>query len=76
MNQTQELEVLRDKLIARRRSIVDSLWRVAPEHLTGDGIAKIQDAIDAVNRALSQEMRAEATYEIEDAVDRIRATSR
>jgi hypothetical protein len=75
MNQTQKLEVLRDKLIARRRSLIDGIWQTAPEHLTGDGITRIQEAIDAVNRALDQETRAEATHDIEDTLERIRTVA-
>jgi hypothetical protein len=76
MNQRQKLEVLRDKLIARRRALIDSLWQVGPENLTGDGLARIQDAIDAANRALGQERRAEASHELGHTLQRIPAVSR
>jgi hypothetical protein len=59
MTEIDKLTALRDKLVARRRSLVESLQRTDPEHLTGDSIAQIQDAIEAVNRAIEDEKRAE-----------------
>lgn len=57
MTDIEKLITLRENLIARRRSLVASLQKTAPEQLTGDSIARIQTAIDAVNRAIEEEMR-------------------
>ena len=58
MTDTEKLIALREMLVARRRALVASLQKAAPEQLTGDSIARIQTAIDAVNRAIEEEMRS------------------
>ena len=55
MTEVEKLTVLRDKLIARRRSLVASFQRVPAERLTGESISEIQSAIEAVNRAIEEE---------------------
>lgn len=59
MSETQKLTALRDKLVSRRRRLVDSLANTPAEQLTGESIARIQDAIDAIDRALIDEKNAE-----------------
>lgn len=59
MTESKKLLVLRDKLVSRRREIVDSFQTASIELLNGDAIARIQSAIDAVDRAIADEKRAE-----------------
>ena len=58
MSDIENLASLRHKLLARRRTLVSSLLRAAPEQLTGDSIASIQGAIEAVERAIDEESQA------------------
>jgi hypothetical protein len=51
----EKLTTLRKKLVSRRRALVESLHKVAPEQLSGDSIARIQSAIEAVDRAIEAE---------------------
>ena len=53
-----KLTTLRKKLISKRRALVESLYAVAPEQLSGDSIARIQSAIEAVDRAIEDESRS------------------
>jgi hypothetical protein len=46
---------LRDKLVIRRRSLVELFQKAAADRLTGDSITRIQDAIEAVDRAIADE---------------------
>jgi hypothetical protein len=55
MTEIEKLTILRDKLVIRRRALVESFQRAAPERLTGDSIVQIQSAIEAVDRAISDE---------------------
>jgi hypothetical protein len=59
MTESKKLLVLRDKLVSRRREIVDSFQTASVELLNGDAVAQIQSAIDAVDRAIVDEKRAE-----------------
>ena len=59
MTEIEKLTALRNKLVARRRALVDDLQREVPELLNGDSIMQIQSAIEAVNRALQDETRAQ-----------------
>ena len=61
MTESKKLLVLRDKLVRRRREIVDSFQSASLELLNGDVVAQIQSAIDAVDRAIADEKRAEST---------------
>ena len=54
----EKLTTLRKKLVSRRRALVESLHKVAPEQLSGDCIARIQSAIEAVDRAIEDESRS------------------
>jgi hypothetical protein len=55
MTEIEKLTTLREKLVARRRSLVERFQNAASEHLTGDSIVRIQNAIEAVDRALEDE---------------------
>ena len=57
MSDIENLTTLRDNLVARRRMLVASLVRTAPEQLTGESISRIQGAIEAVDRAIEEESR-------------------
>jgi hypothetical protein len=61
MTESTKLLVLRDKLVSRRREIVDSYQKAPVELLNGGDVAQIQSAIDAVDRAIADEKRAEST---------------
>jgi hypothetical protein len=63
MTESKKLLVLRDKLVSRRREIVDSFQTASVELLNGDAVAQIQSAIDAVDRAIVDERRAEPNSE-------------
>jgi hypothetical protein len=54
----EKLTTLRKKLVARRRALVESLHKVAPEQLSGDSLSTIQSAIEAVDRAIHDENRS------------------
>jgi hypothetical protein len=58
MSDIEKLTTLRDKLVARRRTLVSSLLGVAPEQLTGEAISRIQSAIEAVDSAIAEESHA------------------
>jgi hypothetical protein len=60
LTESKKLSLLRDKLVFRRREIVDSFQTASLELLNGDAVAQIQGAIDAVDRAIADERRAES----------------
>ena len=57
MTELDNLISLRRKLVSRRRMLVESLRKTAPELLSGESIARIQSAIEAVDRAIEEERR-------------------
>jgi hypothetical protein len=59
MTESSKLAVLRDKLVNRRRAIVDSFQASTIDRLSGDDLARIQNEIEAVDRAIAEEKRAE-----------------
>jgi len=59
MPESNKLIVLRDKLVSRRRAIVESLQSASVELLTAEDISRIQSEIDAVDRAIAEEKSAE-----------------
>jgi hypothetical protein len=63
MTEIEKLNALRDKFIARRRSLAESLQKTPAEQLTGESLTQIQSAIEAVNRAIQDEMQAKSTHE-------------
>jgi hypothetical protein len=56
MTEIEKLTSLREKLVIRRRSLVEHFQKAAPDRLTGDSITLIQSAIEAVDRAIEDEM--------------------
>jgi len=56
VTEIEKLTNLREKLVVRRRSLVESFQRAAAERLSGDSIVQIQSAIEAVDRAIADEM--------------------
>ena len=60
MTHVEKLASLRETLVAKRRALVESLQKAAPEQLTGDSISRIQSAIDAVNKAIDEERRSDS----------------
>ena len=60
MSESIKLMALRDKLVWRRRAVVDGLESAVAELLNGDDIVRIQGAIDAVDRAIADELLAES----------------
>jgi hypothetical protein len=60
MSESMKLMALREKLVWRRRAVVDSLETAVDELLNGDDIVRIQGAIDAVDRAIADELLAES----------------
>jgi hypothetical protein len=59
MPESNKLIVLRDKLVSRRRAIVESLQSASVELLTAEAISRIHSEIDAVDRVIAEEKRAE-----------------
>ena len=59
MPESNKLIVLRDRLVSRRRAIVESLQSASVELLTAEDISRIQSEIDAVDRAIAEEKSAE-----------------
>jgi hypothetical protein len=55
MTEIEKLTSLREKLVIRRRSLVASFQKAAPDRLSGDAIVRIQSAIEAVDRAIEDE---------------------
>jgi len=59
MTESQKLSVLRDKLIRRRRALVEGIQAAATAELDGDDLVRVQNEIEAVDRAMAEEKRAE-----------------
>ena len=60
MTESQKLSVLRDKLIRRRRALVEGIQAAAAAaQLDGDDLVRVQNEIEAVERAMAEEKRAE-----------------
>ena len=60
MTETDKLIALRQKLVAKRRALVESFQKTPPDQLTGAALARIQSAIDAVDRAIQDERHADS----------------
>jgi hypothetical protein len=58
MTESQKLSMLRDKLIRRRRSLVEGFQAVTSQ-INGDDLVRVQNEIEAVERAIADEKRAE-----------------
>jgi hypothetical protein len=59
MTESQKLSVLRDKLIRRRRALVEGIQATVTTELDGDDLVRVQNEIEAVERAMAEEKRAE-----------------
>jgi hypothetical protein len=60
MTESKKLDLLRDKLIRRRREIVEHLQTASSfDQDSGDDLARIQNTIDAVVKAIAEEQYAE-----------------
>ena len=59
MTESQKLAVLRDKLIRRRRALVEGIQATVSSDLDGDDLVRVQNEIEAVERAMAEEKRAE-----------------
>ena len=59
MTESQKLLVLRDKLIRRRRTLVEGIQTTASTELDGDDLVRVQNEIEAVEKAMAEEKRAE-----------------
>jgi hypothetical protein len=55
MSEMKNLTALRNKLVARRRQLVEAQINIPVDQVTGNSVASIQQAIDAVDRALTDE---------------------
>jgi hypothetical protein len=54
MTESQKLSILRDKLIRRRRSLVEGYQSSPTDPLSGDELVQVQNEIEAVDRALAE----------------------
>jgi len=59
MTESQKLSVFRDKLIRRRRALVEGIQATTTGPLNGDDLVRAQNEIEAVERATAEEKRAE-----------------
>jgi hypothetical protein len=59
MTESQKLSVLRDKLIRRRRALVEGIQATVTSDLDGDDLVRVQNEIEAVEKAMAEEKRAE-----------------
>jgi hypothetical protein len=62
VTEIEKLTNLREKLVIRRRSLVEAFQKTAPDRLTGDSITRIQSAIEAVDRAIEDEMSTNSAW--------------
>jgi hypothetical protein len=59
MTESQKLSALRDKLIRRRRALVEGIEAAASGQLNGADLVRLQNEIEAVEKAVAEEKRAE-----------------
>jgi hypothetical protein len=59
MTESQKLSVLRDKLVRRRRALVEGIQVGVASELNSDDVVRVQNEIEAVERAMAEEKRAE-----------------
>jgi hypothetical protein len=59
MTESQKLSALRDKLIGRRRALVDGIQATAMSQLNSEDLVRVQNEIEAAQRAMAEEKRAE-----------------
>lgn len=58
MSEVGHLNVMRAKLVNRRRRIAASFAEETGDGFNGDTIRRIQEAIDAIDRAIADEQRS------------------
>jgi hypothetical protein len=59
MTESQKLSVMRDKLVGRRRALVEGFQAAAAGQVNGDEFMRVQTEIEAIERAMAEEKRAE-----------------
>jgi hypothetical protein len=59
LTESEKLTLLRDRLIRRRREIVERMQAASLDQDGGDDLARIQNAIDAAVKAIAEEQYAE-----------------
>ena len=59
MTESKKLALLRDRLVRRRREIVENLQTASFDQDSGDDLARVQSAIDAVVKAIAEEQYVE-----------------
>ena len=59
MTESKKLALLHDKLIKRRREMVEHLQTSSLDEDAGDHLARIQNTIDAVAKAIAEEEHTE-----------------
>jgi hypothetical protein len=59
MTESQSLSALRDKLIRRRRVLVEGIQASINGQLNGDDLVRVKNEIEAVETAMAEEKRAE-----------------
>lgn len=60
MTESKKLISVRDKLVHRRRAVIDRFQTTIADESDGRNITHIQNAIDAVDRAIADEVLAES----------------
>jgi hypothetical protein len=59
VTESKKLTLLRDRLIRRRREIVEHLQTASLDQDSGDDLARVPNAIDAVVKGIAEEQYAE-----------------
>jgi len=59
VTESKKLALLQDRLIRRRREIVEHLQTASFDQDSGDELARIQSTIDAVVKGIAEEQYAE-----------------
>jgi len=59
VTESKKLALLRDRLVRRRREIVENLQTASFDQDSGDDLARVQSAIDAVVKAIAEEQYVE-----------------
>jgi hypothetical protein len=62
MTESQKLSALRDRLIRRRRALVEGIQATDTGQLNGDDLVRVQNQIEAVERAMAEEKGAEFRF--------------
>ena len=57
MTESQKLSVVRDRLIRRRRALVEGSQATGTGQLNGDDLVRVQNEIEAVERAMARKRK-------------------